>query len=162
MMGALIDAVREGKMSRAEATATVMQIIIAGSDSSASMMGSMVRLLAQNPDVQEELRAQPELVPNFIEETLRLESPFQGHFRQTKVPVEVLGERLPAKARVMLLWAAGNRDPRKWADPDRIDLHRVGARQHLGFGHGIHLCLGAPIARMEGRIAMEQLLERTD
>ena len=162
MMGALIDAVAEGKMSRPEAAATVLQIIIAGSDSSASLMGSMVRLLAQNPDVQEELRSEPELVPNFVEEVLRLESPFQGHFRKTKVPTELEGQELPENARVMLLWASGNRDPRKWPNPDRIDLRRPGARQHLGFGHGIHLCLGAPIGRMEGRIAMEQLLERTD
>ncbi|MGB7478054.1 MAG: cytochrome P450, partial [Polyangiales bacterium] len=161
MMGALIDAVREGKMSRAEAAATVLQIIIAGSDSSASLMGSMVRLLAQNPGIQEELRAKPELVPNFVEEVLRLESPFQGHFRKTKVPVELHGDRLPENARVMLLWASGNRDPRKWPNPDQIDLGRASPRQHLGFGHGIHLCLGAPIGRMEGRIAMEQLLERT-
>jgi cytochrome P450 len=62
----------------------------------------------------------------------------------------------------MLLWASGNRDPRKWPDPEKIDLMRAGARQHLAFGHGIHLCLGAPIGRMEGRIALEQLLERTD
>jgi cytochrome P450 len=101
-------------------------------------------------------------VPNLIEETIRLESPFQGHFRQTKVPVELHGEELPTNSRVMLLWASGNRDRRKWPEPDKIDLHRVGPRQHLGFGHGIHLCLGAPIGRMEGRIAMEQLLERTD
>jgi cytochrome P450 len=162
MMGALIDAVREGKMSQDEAAATVLQIIIAGSDSSASLMGSMVRLLAQNPDAQHELRAAPELVPNFIEEVLRLESPFQGHFRKTKMPVEIHGQQLPRDARVMLLWASGNRDPRKWPEPERIDLQRAGARQHLGFGHGIHLCLGAPIGRMEGRIAMEQLLERTE
>jgi len=162
MMGALIDAVRDGTMTRAEASAIVLQIIIAGSDSSASLMGSMVRLLAQNPEVQEELRAKPELVPNFVEEVLRLESPFQGHFRKTKVPVELHGETLPENARVMLLWASGNRDPRKWPDADQIDLYRTGPRQHLGFGHGIHLCLGAPIGRMEGRIAMEQLLERTD
>ena len=162
MMGALIDAVQDGTMSRNEAVAIVLQIIIAGSDSSASLIGSMVRLLAQNPDVQEELRAHRELVPNFIEEAIRLESPFQGHFRQTKVPVELHGEELPTNSRVMLLWASGNRDPRKWPKPDQIDLHRAGPRQHLSFGHGIHLCLGAPIGRMEGRIAMEQLLERTD
>ena len=162
LMGALIDAVRERKMRRSEAVATVMQLIIAGSDSSASLIGSMVRLLVQNPDVQEELRANPELVPNFVEEAIRLESPFQGHFRQTKVPVELHGQELPATSRVMLLWASGNRDSRKWPEPDKIDLHRLGQRQHLSFGHGIHLCLGAPIARMEGRIAMEQLLERTD
>lgn len=162
MMGALIDAVREGTMTRHEAAATVLQIIIAGSDSSASLMGSMVRLLAQNPDVQERLRASPELIPNFVEETLRLESPFQGHFRKTKLPVTLHGETLEENARVMLLWASGNRDPRKWPNPDTIDLDRTGPRQHLGFGHGIHLCLGAPIGRMEGRIAMEQLLERTD
>jgi cytochrome P450 len=162
MMGALIDAVREGTMTHHEAAATVLQIIIAGSDSSASLMGSMVRLLAQNPDIQERLRASPELIPNFVEETLRLESPFQGHFRKTKLPVTLHGETLEENARVMLLWASGNRDPRKWPNPDAIDLERAGPRQHLGFGHGIHLCLGAPIGRMEGRIAMEQLLERTD
>ena len=162
MMGALIDAVREEKMTSSEAAATVLQIIIAGSDSSASLMGSMVRLLVQNPAIQEELRRDPELVPNFVEEVLRLESPFQGHFRKTKVPLEMHGEQLPVNARVMLLWGSGNRDPRKWPDPNAIDLRREGPRQHLGFGYGIHLCLGAPIGRMEGRIAMEQLLERTD
>jgi len=162
MMGALIDAVREGTISRREAAAIVLQIIIAGSDSSASLMGSMVRLLAQNPRVQEQLRAQPELVPAFVEETLRLESPFQGHFRKTKVPVELHGQELPLNSRIMLLWASGNRDPRKWPHPDEIDLRRDGPRQHLGFGYGIHLCLGAPIGRMEGRIALEQLLERTE
>lgn len=162
MMGALIDAVREGVMTRREAAATVLQIIIAGSDSSASLMGSMVRLLAQNPDVQQELRAHPELIPAFVEETLRLESPFQGHFRKTKVPIELHGQALPANERIMLLWASGNRDPRKWPSPSEIDLRREGVRQHLGFGYGIHLCLGAPIGRMEGRIALEQLLARTD
>ncbi len=162
MMAALIDAVRQGTMSRREAAATVLQIIIAGSDSSASLMGSMVRLLAQNPGVQEELRSHPELIPAFVEETLRLESPFQGHFRKTKVPVELHGQELPPNARVMLLWASGNRDPRKWPNAAEIDLRREGPRQHLGFGYGIHLCLGAPIGRMEGRIALEQLLERTD
>ena len=161
LMGALVDAVRDGTMQSSEAVATVLQILIAGSDSSASLMGSMVRLLAQNPDVQEELREHPELIANFVEETIRLESPFQGHFRQTTVPVDLHGETLPASSRVMLLWASGNRDPRKWPKPDQIDLHRSGARHHLGFGHGIHLCLGAPIARMEGRLAIEGLLERT-
>ncbi|HSN81092.1 MAG TPA: cytochrome P450, partial [Polyangiales bacterium] len=134
MMGALIDAVREGVMTRREAAATVLQIIIAGSDSSASLMGSMVRLLAQNPDVQQELRAHPELIPAFVEETLRLESPFQGHFRKTKVPVELYGQALPANERIMLLWASGNRDPRKWPSASEIDLRREGVRQHLGFG----------------------------
>jgi cytochrome P450 len=163
IMGALIDAVREGVMSRREAAATVLQIIIAGSDSSASLMGSMVRLLVQNPGVQEELRSRPELISAaFVEETLRLESPFQGHFRKTKASVELHGQQLPPNARVMLLWASGNRDPRKWSNPSQIDLHREGPRQHLAFGYGIHLCLGAPIGRMEGRIALEQLLARTD
>ena len=162
MMGALIEAVREGTMTHQDAAAPVLQIIIAGSDSTASLLGSMVRLLAQNPDVQERLRASPELIPNFVEETLRLESPFQGHFRKAKLPVTLHGERLEENARVMLLWASGNRDPRKWPNPDAIDLERAGPRQHLGFGHGIHLCLGAPIGRMEGRIAKEQLLERTE
>ena len=162
LMVALIDAVRAGTMSKREAAATVLQIIIAGSDSSASLMGSMVRLLAQNPGVQEELRSNPQLVSVFVEETLRLESPFQGHFRKTKVPLELHGQELPPNARIMLLWASGNRDPRKWSNPAQIDLRREGSRQHLGFGYGIHLCLGAPIGRMEGRIALEQLLERTD
>ena len=162
LMGALVDAVRERKMRRSEAVATVLQVVIAGADSSASLMGSMVRLLAENPDIQEELRANPELISNFIEETIRLESPFQGHFRKTLEATELLGQELPANTRIMLMWASGNRDPRKWPNADAIDLRRAGQRQHLGFGHGIHMCLGAPIGRMEGRIAMEQLLERTD
>ena len=95
LMGALHDAVADGTMTEPEAVATVLQIIIAGSDSSASLIGSMVRLLAQHPTIQEELRTHPELIPRFVEETIRLESPFQGHFRQTKEPVELHGHLTP-------------------------------------------------------------------
>ncbi len=158
MMGALIDAVREGTMRRSEAVATVLQIIIAGSDSSASLMGSMVRMLAQNPEVQEELRAHPELVPNFVEETIRLESPFQGHFRQTRVDCELGGVELPAGSRLFLTWASGNRDEAAFGPTaGEFDILREAPTANLAFGFGEHFCLGAALARLEGRILFEEL-----
>jgi len=161
-MRTLLDAVDDGSMRESEAASVVLQLIIAASDSSASLMGSAVAMLAQDLDLQDRLRAEPALVPAFVEEALRLETPFQGHFRQTKTQVELHGQTLPAGTRVMLLWASGNRDERQYEDPERVDLERKGLRTHYGFGHGIHLCLGAPIARMEGRIALESLLARTE
>ena len=161
LMGALVDAVEAGTLDHKEASSMVLQIIIAGSDSSASLMGSAVSMLATRPELQEELRAHPELIPAFVEETIRLEAPFQGHFRQTTRDCELGGTSLPAGARLFLAWASGNRDESHYPDPERIDLHRTRPRAHFSFGHGIHLCIGAALGRLEARLAVAQLLERT-
>lgn len=151
----------EYDLTEAEAISMVFQVVIAGSDSTANTIGNSVKMLAENPDVQIALRNDRSKIPAFIEEVLRLESPFQGHFRKTTREVSIHGQTLPVGTRVMLLWASANRDEREYTDPERIDLARHNLKHHLAFGRGIHQCLGANLARLEVRVALEQLLART-
>jgi cytochrome P450 family 144 len=144
-----------------EAISIIVQLLIAGSDSSASTMGNAVRLLIENPGIEQRLRREPERIGDFVEEVLRLESAFQGHFRVVKQDTELHGVPLPKGTRLFLLWASGNRDERFWNNPDQIDIDRDNLKKHLTFGYGIHACLGRELARMEIRIVLETLLERT-
>lgn len=161
LLGRLALAVEEGDISHAEATAMALQLVIAGSDSTGNLIGSAVRLLAQHPDIQDQLRADPALVPTYLEEVLRIESPFRGHFRVATRDATLGGTSVPEGARLFLMWGSANRDPEVFDQPDEIRLDRPNARDHVGFGWGIHRCVGAPLARLEARIALERLLERT-
>ena len=107
------------------------------------------------------LRADRDLIPNFIEETLRYESPLRAQFRMAKVRTTVGGVDIPAGSTMLLLPGAANRDPRKFADPGTFDLERENAIYHLAFGHGIHHCAGAHLARAEGRVTINRLLDLT-
>jgi cytochrome P450 len=158
VVAALVQAVDAGEMTGGEALSIVLQVLIAGSDSSASTMGSAMHRLVHDLPLQQQLRADPALIAPFVEEVLRLESPFQGHFRITTRDTEVAGVPLPKGTRLMLMWASANRDPDKFAAPDALDLGRANAKAHLAFGHGIHHCLGAPLARLEIRVAIEEVL----
>jgi cytochrome P450 len=120
-----------------------------------------VKILAEDRELQARIRADRSLLRNFIEETLRWESPVRGDFRLSKVPVTVGGVDLPAGTTLMLLNAAANRDPRQFADPDAFDVDRDNARFHFAFGRGAHICPGAALARTEARISLSQLLDRT-
>jgi len=144
-----------------ESVSILLQLLIAGNESTGSLIGSATRLLAEDPDLQTGLRRDPSRIPRFVEEALRLETPFQGHFRKTTKDCELAGVTLPEGARLMVLWASGNRDERVFEAPDAIDLDRANLRAHLGFGHGIHLCIGAQLARLEAKVALEELLTRT-
>jgi cytochrome P450 family 144 len=124
-------------------------------------MGSAVHMLARDPNLQERLRAAPARLGDFVEEVLRLEAPFQGHFRLTRRDCELAGTALPKGTRLMLLWASANRDDTVFENPQAVDLDRKNLKAHLTFGFGIHHCLGAPLARLEARIALEELLART-
>jgi len=161
---ALIKAVNDPEVdfTEAEAISMVFQVIIAGSDSSANTIGNSVKMLAELPAVQLELRRDPARIPAFIEEVLRLESPFQGHFRQVKNDCVLNGVALPAGTRLMLLWASANRDELQYPDPETLDMNRPNLKAHLAFGRGIHQCLGAQLARLEVRLALEELLRRTE
>jgi cytochrome P450 len=116
--------------------------------------------LCAHPDQARRLRADPSLVPAVIEETLRYDGPIQALFRGTSTGVNLAGVEIPAGSTLMVSFAAANRDPAKFEDPDRFDPGRD-TRDHLGFGHGIHFCLGASLARLEARIMADALLERT-
>jgi len=148
-------------LSVEESVSILLQMIIAGNESTASLIGSATRLLAEDPGLQASLRQDPSRIPLFVEEAVRLESPFQGHFRKTNEATELAGVALPEGARLMVLWASGNRDERVFDRPDGVDLDRPNLKAHLGFGHGIHLCIGAQLARLEARVALEELLKRS-
>ncbi|MCU1452032.1 MAG: cytochrome [Acidimicrobiales bacterium] len=133
----------------------------AGQETTVRMLAAAFQLLGEDPDLQRLLRAEPERIPNFVEEVLRTESPVKGDFRLSRVPTTIGGVDIPAGTTVMVLNAAANRDPRRFDRPATFRVDRDNAREHLAFGHGIHTCPGGPLARAEGRIAVERLLART-
>ena len=136
-------------------------VFSAGQETTVRLLGSAVKELVERPDLQRQLRERRDLVPNFIEESLRTESPIKGDFRLSRVPTTVGGVDLPAGTTVMVMNGAANRDPRRFPDPETFDLTRPNVRQHIAFGRGIHTCPGAPLARAEARVAIERLLDRT-
>jgi cytochrome P450 len=136
-------------------------LFAAGQETTVRLLGSAIKILAEQPELQALLRSDRALIPNFIEETLRFESPVKGDFRLAKVPTTVGGVDLPAGTTVMLVNAAANRDPGRFDDPATFDPDRANARTHLSFGRGIHTCPGAPLARAEARVSLERLLDRT-
>lgn len=160
VLGDLVTAFAEEPehFSRDEVVSILLQLLTAGNETTTSLIGSAVMLLLQEPDLQARLRAEPSLIPNFIEEVLRLESPFHGHFRQTLRDTHIAGQHLPAGSRVMLLWAGANRDEDRFPDANSIKLDRERPKQHLAFGYGIHHCIGASLARMEAQLAIQSLL----
>ena len=118
-------------------------------------------MLGDRPDLQAQVREDRSLIPNFIEETLRLESPLRGQFRMAKVPTTLAGVEIPVGATLMIMPGAANRDPRTFEDPGAFDLHRANARRHIAFGHGPHTCAGAPLARAEGKVTLNRLFDQT-
>jgi cytochrome P450 len=132
-----------------------------GQETTVRLLSFALRLIAERPDLQKRLRDDPDLIPNFIEETLRYESPLRAQFRMAKVTTTVAGVDVPAGSTMMLLPGAANRDPRMFEDPDTFDLERDNAKYHIAFGHGIHHCAGAHLARAEGRVTINRILDRT-
>jgi cytochrome P450 len=140
---------------------TATFLFAAGQETSARMLAQAVRYLAEDQPLQDELHEHPERVPNFIEETLRIEPPTKTDCRLARRSSTVAGVDIPAGATVALLLGAANHDPGKFPSPDEFHADRPNARQHLAFGRGIHSCPGSPLARAEGRISIERLLRRT-
>lgn len=137
-------------------------VFSAGQETTVRLLGAALQVLGERPDIQQQLRDDRSLIPNFIEEALRIESPVKGDFRLSRVPTTVGGIEIPAGTTVMVVNGAANRDPRRFEEPDTFDPARKNARQHIAFGRGIHSCPGAPLARAETRVALERLLDRTD
>ncbi len=150
-----------GILQMGEVTTILHTLLSAGGESTTSLLGNAVRMLAENPALQQQLRAQPELVDLFVEEALRLESPFRQMLRSVPRDTTLGGVDIPAGSTVLLMFAAGNRDPAQFDHPDQIDLTRGSPKRHLAFGHGIHFCVGAALARIEARAVLQAVLEQT-
>lgn len=161
LLGAVARGVLTETISAAEAVATLVILLGAGGESTTSLTGNSVRILAEQPELQSRLREDPALIVPFVEEVLRLESPFRGHYRRVNRTCELGGVELAEGTTVMLSWAAANRDPAHYDRPDEVVLDRATPKGHLGFGRGIHHCVGAPLARLEARVVLDELLERS-
>jgi cytochrome P450 len=135
-------------------------VFAAGQETTVRLLGTALQFIAEDPDLQQLLRDDRERVPNFVEETLRIESPVKGDFRVSRVPTTVGGVEIPAGSTVMVLNGAANRDPRRFENPDDFVIDRANARQNIAFGFGNHVCPGAPLARAEARVSLERLLDR--
>ena len=161
LLSALVIAQEESDaLTLSEVLNTCLLLLVAGNETTTNLIGNAALALFTHGSEGLKLRQRPELVTSMIEEVLRFDSPIQGVFRTTMREVEVRGVTIPADSKVALLWAAANRDPEVFPNPDVFDIEREGER-HLAFGMGIHFCLGAPLARLEARIATEVILRRT-
>nr|WP_276603580.1 cytochrome P450 [Nannocystis pusilla] len=149
----------EGALTAEEVLGMVLLLLVAGNETTTNLIATGTHLLLEHPEALAELRADPGLVPNFIEEVLRYDGPATMLFRRTTAEVEVAGTQIPAGEVVVLLLSAANRDPAQFPEPDRFDIHRD-TRGHLGFGQGIHFCVGAPLSRLEGRIVFTEMIRR--
>jgi cytochrome P450 len=161
LVSALITA-RDGdeRLDTRELLSTIFQLMVAGHDTTASLIGNSVVALLRNPGQLAKLRSDPGMIPAAIEEFLRYDAPVpHSTFRYTIEPVTMAGVEIPAGAQVIICLAAANRDDEQYANPEALEVERPVSR-HLAFGHGAHHCLGAPLARMEGRIALGSLLRR--
>lgn len=161
LMGVLAKAQAAGDLDAFTAQLILISLFSAGGESTASLLGTAVAILATDAELQRRLRAHPELLGVFVEETLRLEPPFRAHYRHVLSDTELAGITLSKDARVLLLWGAVNRDPDRYDDPDEFRMDRPNSKSHLSFGKGIHFCLGAPLARLEATTVLRMLLDRT-
>jgi cytochrome P450 len=146
-------------LSFVEITHFAILLLVAGNETTTNLIGNAAAAFAAHPDQADLLSQRPDLLPAAIEEVLRWDAPVQGLFRATTRPVTLAGVDLPVNALVLVSFAAANRDSRHFDDADRFDIERR-PTDHLAFGHGIHYCLGASLARLEARIIGETLLRR--
>jgi cytochrome P450 len=158
VLGRLVANIEDGQVSHQELFFFAVLLLLAGNETTTNLLSTLFLTLAEQPDQLVLLQNQPELIPSAIEEQLRYRSPIQSFFRTARADYRVGDETIPAGSRVLLIWGAANRDPREYDDPDifRADRNPTG---HLAFGSGIHLCLGAQLARMEAQAVLRELVE---
>ena len=162
MMSELLVAEVEGRrLTDSELVAFGTVLLVGGLETTVYLLGHTVRRMAQAPKVLARVRAEPALIPSRVEEVLRLDSPFQITLRLTTQEVELGGVKLPAYAPVAVMMGSANRDERQFEQADELVLERR-SPQLLSFGHGVHFCLGAPLARMEAHLALEELFARCE
>jgi len=156
----LVEAEVDGeRLTEEEILGFFQLLLVGGQETTANLINNAILCLVENPDQYARLRSDPDLVPSAIEEVLRYRSPLQWVMRTPSRTVEMHGQAIPAGKLVLAVIGSANRDPRQFADANRFDIARD-PNPHVAFGHGLHFCLGAPLARMEARIALVDLLER--
>ena len=151
----------DGKITEDEAALLVRSLLTAGLDTTIFGIGAVLYCFAQFPDQWQVLRENPKLVRGAFEEALRFVSPVQTFMRTTTRAVDVEGVEISEGQKVLLFLASANRDPRQWEDPDRFDIGRR-TLGHVGFGHGIHVCVGQMLARLEAQVLLTSLVERVE
>ena len=161
LLGELATARASGELDLVTAQVMMVTLFAAGGESTASLLGSAAWMLAHRPDIQQQVRENPGLLKAFIEETLRFEAPFRGHYRHVRNDSTLAGVELPADSHLLLLWGAANRDPAHFETPGEFRLDRAEAKGHISFGKGAHFCVGAALARLEAQIVLRLLLDRT-
>jgi cytochrome P450 len=161
VLGRLVANTQDGKLSNDELFFFAFLLLLAGNDTTVNMLGTLFLTLANNPDQLRLLHERPELIPSAIEEQLRYYAPIQGLYRTALSDYTVGSATIPAGSRVLLLWGAANRDPDQFDDPDafRVECNPTG---HVAFGSGIHLCLGAQLARLEGIAVLRELVDHVE
>ena len=160
IVSALAQAEEEGdRLTEREMLNMLRLLLIAGNETTTNLIGNGILALLRHPDQLQRLREDPSLIPAAVDELLRFDSPVQTDFRRALEDCEVNGFPLKRRDNIVVLLGAANRDPDVFDDPETLDVGR-GDRSHLSFGRGIHHCIGAPLARLEGRIVLEMLLER--
>jgi len=158
LMGELATACATDDLDVMTAQMMIITLFSAGSESTASLIGSATNIVATRPDIQDRLRADLGLIPAFLEEVLRFEPPFRGHYRHVLRDCTLAGYDLAAGSHLILLWGAANRDPEHFESPNEVLLDRPNSKGHIAFGKGAHFCVGAALARLEARIVVEHLL----
>jgi cytochrome P450 len=143
----------------AEITRVATFLFAAGRETSASVLAQLLRHLAERPELYQRLRAHRELIPNVIEEVLRMEGPVKSDFRMARRTTQLAGVEIKAGAAIIILPGAVNRDPRRFESPQEFRIDRPNAQEHIAFGRGIHSCPGAALARAEARITAERILD---
>lgn len=161
LLGDLATACATGELDETKAQVMMITLFSAGGESTASLIGSAAWILATHPAIQKQVREQPRLLGAFLEEVLRYEPPFRGHYRHVVHDTNLGGVALRAGSRLLLMWGAVNRDPSHFEDPGRFRLDRPAGKGHLTFGKGAHFCVGAALARLEATVVIRHLLERT-
>jgi cytochrome P450 len=161
LLGALATACEAGEFDLLTAQMMMVILFSAGGESTASLLGNAMEILATRPDIQQQVRENLDLLGPFIEEVLRFEPPFRGHYRHVVADTTLGGTDLPAGSRLLLLWGAANRDPAQFDAPNEFRLDRPGGKGHITFGKGLHFCVGAALARLEAQIVLRAVLDRT-